>query len=161
MDTTPYSNILKAVGEQPSADSNVPTTQSSQISFTVPVDKPKLSLDQQAANYDTFSELMKQGVYLPDLIQSIESLKAEVAELKKGAKTQIDTDLFEAMEASVKNEPEVRQARQRMAEEKTRVLTDMCMNDPRFKEAYDGYRRTVNQAYIRRAEHKSDREETA
>lgn len=162
MDTAPYSNILKAVGENPTIDYGSPpesvTAKSGSVSFQIPSEKPKLTLEQQAMNYDTFSELMKQGVYLPDLVQSIEALKAEVAELKKGAKTGIDTDLFEAMEASVKGVPEVKQARQRMADVKSTVINELCMNDPRYKEAYDDYRRAVNKAYIDRAERNSDAE---
>ena len=140
MDTTTsqYSNILKAVGQTPQTSE--------------PGEAPKLSLDQQARNYDTFSELMRQGVYLPDLIATIDQLRSEVDALKKGARAEVDSTLFEAMEASVKGVPEVKHARQRMADAKTAVLTDICLKDPRFKEAYDDYRKTVSRSYLDRAE---------
>lgn len=158
---TPYGNIMKAVGQAPPTSYEPPqVTQPNQNNYPASAQQGKsgLSLTQQAENYDFFSrEIMGKGVYLPDLVQTVRALQSEVAELKRGAKIEIDTDLFEAMEASVKGEPAVKEARQRMADAKSTVLTDLCMNDPRFKEAYDDYRRTVNQAYINRAEGKSDR----
>lgn len=151
MDTTnQYSNILKAVGESPTIDYGTPpaTTTNQQPSFQI--SSPKLSLEQQAQNYDTFSEMMKQGIYLPDLVKTIEDLKSEVDKLKNNAKAEVDSSFFEAMEASVKGDARVRTARQRMADVKTDVLTEICMKDPRFKDAYEGYRRTVNEVYIER-----------
>lgn len=160
MDTAPYSNILKAVGA-PTYDygtpTQTPTAPAGQSqTFSVPTEKSKLTLDQQAENYNMFSEMMKQGVYLPDLVKKVDILTAEVESLKTKAKTEVDTELFEAMEASVKSVPEVKRAKQHMADVKSMVISEMCMKDPRYQEAYDEYRRTVNKAYIDRAEGHSD-----
>lgn len=163
MDTAPYSNILKAVGQTTPAQPKIEYTRdpsqtalpSQSQTFST---APKLTLDQQAENYNMFSEMMKQGVYLPDLVKKVDVLTAEVESLKTKAKTEVDTDLFEAMEASVKGVPEVKAAKQHMADIKSAVITELCMKDPRFQEAYDEYRRAVNKAYIDRAETRSDRE---
>ena len=109
MDTNPYSSILKALGKE---------------------DPPQggLSYQQQSENYSAFSDLMKQGVYIPDLLKRIETLEAQVREQGQKRDT-LDADLFSVMESAVKGDPDVKQARQRLAEEKTRVITDLCMRD--------------------------------
>ena len=166
MDTAPYSNILKAVGQTtqapqtnidygiPPSSQTAPVGQSQTVTIpsTTFSPTPKLSLQEQAENYNMFSEMMKQGVYLPDLVKKVDVLTAEVESLKTKAKTEVDTELFEAMEASVKGVPEVKRAKQHLADVKSMVISEMCMKDPRYQEAYDEYRRTVNKAYIDRAE---------
>lgn len=52
------------------------------------------------------------------------------------------------MEQAVKDDPAVKDAKHRMSEEKTRVLTEICMRDDAFRLASDEYRRAVNRAYI-------------
>lgn len=158
MDTAPYSNILKAVGQTAAPQANIDYG-TPPLSQTAPVGQsqtfstaPKLTLDQQAENYNMFSEMMKQGVYLPDLVKKVDVLTAEVESLKTKAKTEVDTELFEAMEASVKGMPEVKRAKQHLVDVKSMVISEMCMKDPRYQEAYDEYRRVVNKAYIDRAE---------
>lgn len=133
MDTNPnqYSNIAQAVREGPQ--------------------KANLTYQQQADNYNTFSELMKQNVYLPDLVKRLDALEAKVRELDR-PHDQTDRELFAVMEKSVKDDPEVRRARERMASEKTRVLTDLCIKDPGFQEAYSAYKKTVGDAYIKQKE---------
>ena len=132
MDTNPYGNILKALGKEGSQQDG-------------------LSYQQQTDNYQAFSDLMKEGVYIPDLLKRIETLEAQVRE--QGAKRDtLDADLFSVMESAVKGDPDVKQARQRLAEEKTRVITDLCMRDDGYRGAMESYRRAVNSAYVRSKE---------
>lgn len=146
MDTQPqYSNILKALGGNQGQ-------QGVQQSGA-------LTLQQQADNYTTFQSLMNKGVYLPDLLKRIDDLEARVSEMKP-ARQEMDLELFAVMESAVKNDPDVKIIRQRMYDEKTRVITDICMQDQKFREAVDGYRRAVNAAYIRQKEQATERTET-
>ena len=110
-----------------------------------------LSYQQQSDNYTAFSDLMKQGVYIPDLLKRIETLEAQVRE--QGArKDTMDADLFSVMEASVKGDEEVKAAKQRLADEKSRVIAEICSKDEGYMKAMEDYRRTVNAAYIRNKE---------
>lgn len=129
-----YDNILKALSKQEE-----------------PAPQAGLTLQQQSDNYSAFSDLMKQGVYIPDLLKRIDALEAQVRE--QGAKKDtIDADLFSVMEASVKGDEEVKAARQRLADEKCRVISEMCARDEGYRNALEAYRRTVNAAYIRSKE---------
>lgn len=129
-----YDNILKALSKQEE-----------------PAPQAGLTFQQQSDNYAAFSDLMKQGVYIPDLLKRIDALEAQVRE--QGAKKDtIDADLFSVMEASVKGDEEVKAARQRLADEKSRVISEMCARDEGYRNALDAYRRTVNAAYIRSKE---------
>ena len=140
MDTNQYSNILKAIGNNGNNG---------------------LSTQQQADNYSAFSKMMNEGVYIPDLIKKIDTLETKVQELEKGNKqSPVDLDLFAVMESAVKDDPEVKSARKRLADEKSRVIAEMCMNDAGFKDASEQYRRAVNQAYVRQKESASDRGES-
>ena len=137
MDTNPYSSILKALEK----------------------DDPQqggLSYQQQTENYSAFSDLMKQGIYIPDLLKRIDALEAQVKE--QGQKKDVmDADLFAVMETSVRGDDEVKAAKQRLADEKSRVISEICSKDDGYRQAMDAYRRTVNAAYIRWKE--SDRPE--
>lgn len=129
MDTNPYSSILKALEK----------------------DDPKqggLSYQQQTENYSAFSDLMKQGVYIPDLLKRIDALEAQVKEQGQ-RKEVIDADLFAVMETSVKGDDDVKAAKQRLADEKSRVISEICSRDEGYRTAMESYRRTVNAAYIR------------
>ena len=129
-----YDNIIKALSRQEE-----------------PAPQAGLTLQQQSDNYSAFSDLMKQGVYIPDLLKRIDALEAQVRE--QGAKKDtIDADLFSVMEASVKGDEEVKAARQRLADEKSRVISEICARDEGYRNALDAYRRTVNAAYIRSKE---------
>ena len=132
MDTNPYSSILKALEK----------------------DDPQqggLSYQQQTENYTAFSDLMKQGVYIPDLLKRIDALEAQVKE--QGQKKDVmDADLFAVMETSVRGDDEVKAAKQRLADEKSRVISEICSKDEGYRNALDAYRRTVNAAYIRSKE---------
>jgi len=143
---TDYTNILKAVGA-----GNVPT----------------LNAQQQSENYEVFSKMMKEGIYLPDLVKKMDAMETRIKELEKGPKqAQIDIDIFAVMESAVKNDEGVRFARQRVQDEKTRVLSELCMKDESYRKAFEEYRREVNTAYIRNKEsigdgHPQIREESA
>lgn len=134
MDTGSYDNILKALNQpqQPT-----PASPSGGLSF-----------QQQSDNYAAFSDLMKQGVYIPDLLKRIDALEAQVKEQGQ-RKDVMDADLFSVMEASVKGDDEVKAAKQRLADEKSRVISEICSKDEGYRQAMDAYRRTVNAAYIR------------
>ena len=129
--TDGYNNILKALGK-PSQSSG-------------------LTIQQQSDNYSAFSELMKQGVYLPDLMKRMEGMEAKIKEMDERRSAE-DMDLFAVMESAVKDAPEVKEARQRVADEKSRVIARMCMDDPGYRDAVESYRRVVNQTYVKRKE---------
>lgn len=130
--TDGYNNILKALGGKPQQSSG-------------------LTIQQQSDNYNAFSELMKQGVYLPDLMKRMEGMEAKIKEMDARRSAE-DMDLFAVMESAVKDAPEVKEARQRMADEKSRVIARMCMDDPGYRDAVESYRRVVNQTYVKRKE---------
>lgn len=133
MDTTPnkYDNVLKAL-------------------------KGGSGLDykQQQENYDAFNKLMAEGVYLPDLVKKV----GEIDDLKKRLESieskpnRMDAELFSVMEQAVKNDPSVKTARQKAADIKSEIISEICLKDARYKEALDEYRRQVNAAYIQRKE---------
>ena len=133
MDTNPYSNILNAVKGAGEANNGLTTA-------------------QQMDNYNTFSKLMKDGVYLPDMVKRISDLEEKVKGMEDSPKSRVNEELFAVMEASVKGEDEVKAARQKLSSIKTEILSEICMKDGRYKEAYDGYRTAVNAAYIRKKE---------
>ena len=141
MDTNQYSNILKAIGNNGNT----------------------LSTQQQADNYSAFSKMMSDGVYIPDLIKKLDSLEAKVKTLEENGQkpTPIDLDLFAVMESAVKEDPDVKNARKKMADEKSRVISEYCMKDNKFREAADAYRREVNRAYIQQKEQAPDRKADA
>ena len=130
-----YDNILNALGKE-----------------------SKLSYQQQADNYNTFSKLMSDGVYLPDLIGRMDALEKKVASMERTS-PDVNRELFSVMESAVKDDSGVKEARRRLADVKADIIMEMCLKDPRFKEAWDAYRTAVNAAYIQRSEHRSaDRE---
>ena len=129
--TDGYNNILKALGK--------------------PQQSSGLTIQQQSDNYNAFSELMKQGVYLPDLMKRMEGMEAKIKEMDERRSAE-DMDLFAVMESAVKDAPEVKEARQRVADEKSRVIARMCMDDPGYRDAVESYRRVVNQTYVKRKE---------
>ena len=134
MDTGSYDNILKALNQPQSTPA-----------------QGGLTFQQQSDNYSAFSDLMKQGVYIPDLLKRIETLEAQVRE-QVTRKDAMDADLFSVMEASVKGDEEVKAAKQRLADEKSRVIAEICSKDEGYTKAMEDYRRTVNAAYIRNKE---------
>ena len=141
MDTQPnqYSNILKALGGVSQATEPAPSAGG-------------LSMAQQAENYSAFSELMKQGIHIPTLLKRLDDMESKVKTLESQPKHDTNAELLAVMEAAVKNNPEVKQARQKVADAKTAIINEMCMKDPRFKDALEEYKTTVNRVYIQTRE---------
>lgn len=130
MDTGPdYSNIAKAI-----------------------TNPPKLSIQQQADNYNTFSKLMSDGVYIPDLLKRVEDLESKVSSMTAPKNEVMDSELFAVMESAVKTDDDVKSAKQRVYDAKTRVITELCMKDDSYRNAVESYRRAVNTAYVRQKE---------
>ena len=48
------------------------------------------------------------------------------------------------------------EARRRLQDEKTRIISDMCMADESYRKLYDEYRTAVNSAYVREKEGKGE-----
>lgn len=139
MDTSQnqYSNILKALGA-PQANA--------------PVSTGGLSMVQQAENYTAFDELMKQGVHIPTLLKRLDDMESKVRALESQPRHDTNAELLAVMEQAVKNDPEVKAARQRVADVKTSIIAELCMKDPRYCEALEAYKTTVNRIYIKRRE---------
>lgn len=149
-----YSNILKALGQSENTTQNV--LQSNQSTQPMPTTSQGLSLEQKARNYKIFDELMKQGVDLQSVInksKNADNLEKQIETMKKG---DVDAELFSIMESAVKGDDEVKKARQRASEIKSRIITELCIRDPTYAEALHEYRRAVNQAYIRLKESKEE-----
>lgn len=114
----------------------------------------KLSSAQELDNYSTFSDLQKQGVYLPDLVakvKEVDELKRRLDEVEK-SRPALDTAIFSTMEAAVADNPAVEAAKRRMDEAREAVLRELCMKDPRFTEAYESYKTVVNREYVQAKE---------
>lgn len=122
MDTTSkYQNILNAIGQKPADNA--------------------LSASERVENYNLLEKLNAQGIKLADLMK-----KAEQNE-PKGE----DPEVFSIMESAVKNDPEVKEARQRVADVKSTVLAKICYQYPEYKEAIDNYRHVVSKTYKQKA----------
>lgn len=123
---TDYSAILKAVSGQNQNKSEVFTD-----------------------NYQLVDQMNREGVSIKDLLGQIDDLKRKVEGLERPAKA-MDEDLFTVMEAAVREDPSVIEAKKRVRDQKDRVLAELCSKDAQFMAARDEYRRTVNKAYISR-----------
>lgn len=108
-------------------------------------------LNRRNENYKLVDQLNQEGISLKDVLGQIDSLKKEVEGLKKPAKA-VDEDFFVVMESAVRDDPEVLEAKRRVAEEKNRVIAELCSKDAEFMSARDEYRRTVYRVYISRRE---------
>jgi len=111
-----------------------------------------LSTQQQAENYDLFGKMMRDGVYLPDLVKKIDALENEIKEMKKPKDSPMDTHLFAVMEQAVRDDPNVVSVRRRLQDEKTRIISELCMADESYRKIFDEYRTAVNAAYIDKKE---------
>lgn len=125
-----YSNILQAINGQ---------NQTQNSSMT--------DLNRRTENYKLVDQLNQEGISLKELLSQIDELKKKIESLEKPSKT-MNEDLFLVMEAKVRDNPAVLEAKKRLSDTKNTVLLEFCMKDPRFKEAYDGYRDTVNREYV-------------
>lgn len=137
--TEQYSNILKALGGTPQASEPAPSMGG-------------LSMAQQAENYDLFSKMMKEGVYLPDLIKRLDNMEAKVKALESQPKQDTNAELLAVMEQAVKNHPDVKASRQHVADVKSAIITEMCMQDQRYRDALESYKTMVNKVYIQTRE---------
>lgn len=117
-----YSHILQAV-QTPKADDR------------------KLTTAQELDNYAAFSELMKRGVYLPDLIKRMDEPPQDTPEI-------IDEDILEVMESAVSDDDEVKEAYRKVVESKNAVLRRLCLSDQDFRKAHEEYQRVVRRKYV-------------
>lgn len=135
-----YSNILNALNSKPQS---------------------KLTPAQEVANYSAFSDLQKQGVYLPDVMEKLkelDELKKRLDSIEKAAPA-VDEAVFSTMEAAVAKNASVAEARKRMEEAESAILKELCMKDPRYKDAVDAYRAMVNREYVKAHEKKAKDED--
>jgi len=107
-----------------------------------------LTVQQQSENYEMFSKMMKEGVYLPELIQKINALETKVDEMSKPKESVIDAQLFSVMEQAVRSDPKVIEAKRKLQDEKTRIISEMCMQDESYRKLFGDYKTAVNSAYI-------------
>mgnify|MGYP006886753797 CR=1 FL=1 len=110
----------------------------------------RLTPAQEVENYAAFSDLQKNGVYLPELMkkmQEFDDLKKRFDEMDR-SKPSVDAELFAVMEQTVRDDPGVKEARRRMSDEKTRVINEICMRDEGFRKVAEDYRKAVNAAYL-------------
>ena len=107
-----------------------------------------LSTQQQAENYDLFGKMMKEGVYLPDLIKKIDGLEKKIEDLSKPKESLMDAQLFSVMEQAVREVPSVVEIKRRLQNEKTRIIGELCMQDEAYRKLFGEYRTAVNSAYI-------------
>ena len=117
------------------------------------VQAPALSAQQINENYQAFQDLQRQGVTIPSLMKDLEDLKAKVTAMETKPKTpQLDSELFQVMEAAVKDDPQVVSARMNAQQVKAQIISELCRQDPRYAQALDQYSREVHAAYVRRTE---------
>lgn len=136
MDTTSqYGNIAKALNGQ-----------------TQQTPRPALTAQEQSENYNTFSQLMKEGVHLPTLLKRLDDLENKVKALESQPKQDTNAELLAVMERAVKNDPEVKASRQHVADVKSQIISEMCMQDGRYRQAVEDYKVVVNRAYIGKRE---------
>lgn len=96
-------------------------------------------------------KLAKENVEMKKSIAEVENLRKELDELRKKVSLgdDIEQKAFEAMESDVKSDAEVKLAKERLAREKTKAITSLCMQYPGFADAYTRYRETVYEAHQR------------
>ncbi len=111
-----------------------------------------LSTQQQAENYDLFGKMMKEGVYLPDLIKKIDGLEKKVEDLSKPKESPMDAQLFSVMEQAVRDDPSVIDIKRKLQNEKTRIIGELCMQDESYRKLFGEYRTAVNAAYVAKKE---------
>lgn len=109
---------------------------------------------QQSDNYKAFSEMMNNGIYIPELLQKMKQLEERVDNIEKPKENPIDAELFAVMEQAVKEDQAVISAKRTLQSEKTRVISELCIKDDGYRKAFDDYRRAVNSAYVAQKEPK-------
>lgn len=104
-------------------------------------------LQRRTENMKAAEKLSDQGVSITDLVSRLDSLEQKVKEMEKPSET-VDRNVFRAMESAVRDDSEVQAAKQRLADEKSRVILEACMKDQGYREAYDAYRSKVSERYV-------------
>lgn len=139
MDTQPqFNNILKALGQA----------------------QPQMDLQTRSDNYALFEKMMKEGVSLSSLIGRIDELEGKVRSMTE-TKPDVNVEILAVMESAVHHHPDVIAARKKVSDVKSQIIMEMCKQDPRFKEALDEYRTTVQSAYIASKEEQAEDREDA
>lgn len=120
-----YSNILNALGKS-----------------------GQLSAQQVNENFDAYRKLTDNGVSIPDLLKKIQALEQKVETLEKPVEEELDAHLFSVMESSVRDDLLVNEAKRALQDEKTRVISRLCMEDEEYRKAFQRYRQIVNKQYV-------------
>lgn len=94
-------------------------------------------------------KIAKENVEMKKSLAEVESMKKEIEELRKKISLNDDIELkaFEAMEAEVKSDADVKLAKDILAKEKTKAITSLCMQYPGFSKAYTDYKSKVYEAH--------------
>lgn len=96
-------------------------------------------------------KMAKENVEMKKSLAEMEKLRGEVEELRKRVNLgdEIEQKAFEAMEAQVKSDADVKLAKDRLAKEKTKAITALCMQFPGFADAFKDYKTKVYDAHQR------------
>ncbi len=95
--------------------------------------KAALTYEEQAQNYSIFSELMKKGVKLKDLVEKAEKPTAP--------------ELFTVMEDAVRNCDTVKEACAELEKTEHCAVHRLCMQDEEYRKAREKYEEIVTKAY--------------
>lgn len=95
-----------------------------------------LTTAERVENYNLVEKLNQEGKRLADILKQAEEKRSPE-----------DPEIFGIMEAAVKNDPKVKDARQRLADTKSAVLAKICYQYPEYREAMDEYRKEVAETY--------------
>lgn len=106
------------------------TQQYDNILKAVGADKP--------TNWDIINKWISEGRDLAEMDRQMSS-----------GTPSVEPALFHAMEQAVKSDPDVRAKRQAAADVKTQIITEICVRDPRYKEALEAYQKAVTDAYLK------------
>lgn len=132
MDTTTFMNdLIKQNQNATIIDSN--------FRFVQDANKNGLDLEKMA----------KENVEMKKSLAEVDSMKKEIEELRRKVNLNDDIELkaFEAMEAEVKSDADVKLAKDILAKEKTKAITALCMQYPGFASAYADYKSKVYEAH--------------
>lgn len=139
-----YNNILNALSQQNPAQNPYQTQMD--------------NLQTRTENYRMADELSKQGTSIKDVLGQIDELKKKVEALES-PKSEVDREVFAVMEKAVENVPAVKDAKKRMSDMKSAIITEMCLKDARFRDLYEDYKAVVNREYV--ASHESAKKQDA
>ena len=134
---TDYANILNALNQKPATGTN-----------------PMADLNRRTENYKLVDQLNNEGVSLKEILGQIDDLKKKIEGMEKPRES-MDAGVFLAMEAAVRDDPEIISAKTRLSELKSTIILEMCMKDSRYAEAYRDYRAKVSERYVHLTENKA------